>query len=157
MVRLPSSKAEEVLTFIHQRLVRLKEKLEAISPLEKGTFIFTSNITTMYTNIDVDHCLTAMDAWLKAHTNELPDKLLVELIMKALKLVMKSNVFLFGDTWWLQLLGVARGTPCACIIAICFINDIIRIWKTIGDVTASDRAFESLKQDINKFGILRWI
>eukprot|EP00957_Ditylum_brightwellii_P182583 13907704-Ditylum_brightwellii.AAC.1 len=59
-----------------------------------------------------------MEAWLKANVNNLPDKLPVELIMKALNLVMKFNVFSFGDIWWLQLVGVAMGTPCACIIVM---------------------------------------
>eukprot|EP00957_Ditylum_brightwellii_P049955 3786536-Ditylum_brightwellii.AAC.1 len=121
-----------------------------------------------------------MEAWLKAHANKLPDEFPTELILKALKLVMKSNVFSFGNTWWLQLIGVVMGTPCACIIAMLyfglferhfllqkykpwlleymqFIDDVLGIWKTNGDIRASNRAFQSLKEDINKFGILRWV
>eukprot|EP00957_Ditylum_brightwellii_P073947 5619252-Ditylum_brightwellii.AAC.1 len=120
-----------------------------------------------------------MEAWLKAYANELPDKFPTELILKALKLDMKSNMFSFGNTWWLQLIGVTMGTPCACIIAMLyyglfechfllqkykawlleyrhFINNILGIWKTNGDIIASYRAFQSLKEDMNKFGILEW-
>eukprot|EP00957_Ditylum_brightwellii_P068341 5187905-Ditylum_brightwellii.AAC.1 len=92
-----------------------------------------------------------MEAWLKVHANKLPDKFPTELILKALKLVMKSNMFYFENTRWLQLIGVAMGTPCAC-----FINNVLGIWKTNGDITASDRASQSLKEDMNKFGILEW-
>eukprot|EP00957_Ditylum_brightwellii_P057243 4337425-Ditylum_brightwellii.AAC.1 len=120
-----------------------------------------------------------MEAWLKAHANKLPDEFPTELILKALKLVMRSNMFSFGNTWWLQFIGVVMDTPCACIIGmlyfglfehhfllqkykhwlleyICFIDNVLTIWKTNRDTTASVRAFQSLKEDINKFGILRW-
>eukprot|EP00957_Ditylum_brightwellii_P123835 9439916-Ditylum_brightwellii.AAC.1 len=115
-----------------------------------------------------------MEAWLKAHANELPGKFPTELILKALKLVMKSNVFSFGNTWLLQLIEVAMGMPYAYIIAMLyfglfehhfllkkykpwlleyrrFIDNVLGIWKTNGDIIASNRAFQSLKEDINKF------
>eukprot|EP00957_Ditylum_brightwellii_P069010 5238595-Ditylum_brightwellii.AAC.1 len=59
-----------------------------------------------------------MEAWLQDHQNELPDDVPTELITKALALVMKSNVFSFGDTWCVQLIRVAMGTPCPCIITV---------------------------------------
>eukprot|EP00957_Ditylum_brightwellii_P171507 13056631-Ditylum_brightwellii.AAC.1 len=113
-----------------------------------------------------------MEEWLKAYANKLPDKFPAELILKVLNLVMKSNVFSVGNTWWLQLIGVAMVTPCACIIAMlyygpferhfllqkykpwlleyrCFINNALGIWKTNGDITASNRVFQCLKEDIS--------
>ena len=37
--------------------------------------------------------------------------------MSLLTLVMKNNIFTFGDTYWIQLSGTAMGTPVACIYA----------------------------------------
>eukprot|EP00957_Ditylum_brightwellii_P038038 2876957-Ditylum_brightwellii.AAC.1 len=68
--------------------------------------------TSMYNNSDLDHLLEAMDAWLMEHKNKLPKDFSTELIMEALRLVMKSNVFSSGDTCWRQLIGTAIGTPC---------------------------------------------
>eukprot|EP00957_Ditylum_brightwellii_P174167 13260072-Ditylum_brightwellii.AAC.2 len=100
----------------------------------------------MYINIDVDHYITTTETWLRAHKDKLPDDFPTELIIKALTsltLVMKSNVFSFRDTWWVQLIGVAMGSPCA-------------LWQSNNNINASNQAFENFKQDVDKFGILRW-
>ena len=98
----------------------LRADLEKLGILPDGAKMFTTDTTAMYTNIDLDHLLEAMDAWLKEHKDELPDSFPTKLIMEALKLVMKSNVFSFGNTWWKQLIGTAMGMPCACIIAMLY-------------------------------------
>eukprot|EP00957_Ditylum_brightwellii_P211392 15366124-Ditylum_brightwellii.AAC.1 len=146
---------------------------------KKDTTIFTVDATAMYSNIDVDHCITAMEEWPQDHKDEFSNDFPTELIIKSPILVMKSNVFSFGDTWWVQLIGVAMGTPCACIITmlyfglfkhqflllkykkwLCkyrrFIDDVLTVWKLNNDINASLQAFENFKQDIDKFGILRW-
>jgi hypothetical protein len=134
----------------------------------------------MYTNIDLDHLLEAMDAWLKEHKDELLEGFPTKLIMEALKLVMKSNVFSFDNTWWKQLIGTAMGTPCACIIAMlyfglfkrhyllqkyktwllcyCRVSDnVFAIRLTNGNIRESEQAFAQFKKDIDKFGRLRWV
>jgi hypothetical protein len=35
----------------------------------------------------------------------------VEIILRALELIMCQNYFKFGNTYWLQLIGTAMGTP----------------------------------------------
>jgi hypothetical protein len=38
-----------------------------------------------------------------------------EAIICALEIVMRNNLFKFGDTYWLQITGTAMGTPPACM------------------------------------------
>lgn len=33
---------------------------------------------------------------------------------------MKNNIFQFGNIWWLQQIGTAMGTPCACVYTTTF-------------------------------------
>ena len=40
--------------------------------------------------------------------------------MELLTIVMKHNIFKFGDSWWVQNVGTAMGTPVACIYATIF-------------------------------------
>eukprot|EP00957_Ditylum_brightwellii_P024717 1867542-Ditylum_brightwellii.AAC.1 len=91
----------------------LQADLEKLGILPDSAKMFTTDATAMYTNIDLDHLLEAMDAWLKEHKDELPKGFPTKLIMEALELVMKSNVFSFSNTWWKQLIGTAMGTLCA--------------------------------------------
>ena len=74
----------------------------------------------MYTNIDIAHLLHVIKEWLHLHENDLPFDFPKTTILIALELVMRNNIFEFGDTYWRQNIGTAMGTPCACIIAIIY-------------------------------------
>eukprot|EP00957_Ditylum_brightwellii_P017086 1288597-Ditylum_brightwellii.AAC.1 len=125
----------------------------------------------MSTNIALDHLIEAMDAWLKEHKDKLPEDFATKLILEALKLVMKSNVFSSGNTWWKQLIETTMGMPCACIVAmlyfglfkrhyflqkykpwlLCycrFIDNVFAIWLKNGNIRESKQAFAQLKKDI---------
>eukprot|EP00957_Ditylum_brightwellii_P164933 12557819-Ditylum_brightwellii.AAC.1 len=73
----------------------LYTELEKLGVLPDDAKVFTTDATLIYTNINIDHLLEAMDAWLKEHKDELPNQLPTELIMEAFRLVMKSNDFSF--------------------------------------------------------------
>jgi hypothetical protein len=90
--------------------------------------------------------------------------------MKALRLVMMNNIFIFGDTFWKQLTGTAMGTPPAppwatlyyalheqrfvprytanLLLYKRFIDDVFGIWRTDGSA-ASLAAWERFKRDMN--------
>jgi hypothetical protein len=61
----------------------------------------------MYTNINTDHALQIIGHYLRNHC-ECPN---VEAIMQALSILMRNNIFCFGDTFWKQLTGTAMGAP----------------------------------------------
>ena len=89
---------------------------------------------------------------------------------------MTKNVFQFGNTWWLQLIGTAMGTLCACAYAtlffvyhgrtflrenyqdnlllyLRFIYDILIIWKKS---TNESNTFISFNKYLNDRCKLEW-
>ena len=67
----------------------------------------------MYTNIDTNYALEVMRLFLEELKKEgkLPPDFNIEMIMQAAKLIVKWNIFKFGDTFFKQLRGKAMGTP----------------------------------------------
>ena len=80
-----------------------------------NTSLFTSDAVSMYTNIHLDHALPVILEFLKA--TELGQQICrkesinTSALAAALELVMRNNVFCFGDTYFLQTSGTAMGTP----------------------------------------------
>ena len=80
----------------------------------------------MYTNILTEEGLATIEKYLYTFKEEcykltpLGDSFNIPMILALLKIVMTTNVFMFGDTWWLQQMGTAMGTPVACIYATLF-------------------------------------
>ena len=133
----------------------------------------------MYTNIDVNHSIAILHAWFHEFHNKLLPDIPTNLILTALEIVMKNNIFTFGDTHWLQLKGTAMGTPCACMIASIyfayhehtlilpkykkqilfykqFIDDVFYLWNKEIPTNSVSPTFEDFKTDMNNFGSLRW-
>jgi hypothetical protein len=76
--------------------------------------IFTADAKSMYTNIDTTTGINTFKEFLSANADKLPKKLPASLFLHILEIVMRNNIFSFGDTYWLQLTGTAMGTPAAC-------------------------------------------
>lgn len=76
--------------------------------LPPNALLFTADATSMYTNIPTVRALRLIGEYL---TRKQFAGIPVTCVMKALKIVMKNNVFKFGDTYWLQKTGTAMGTP----------------------------------------------
>jgi len=80
-----------------------------------NTSLFTSDTVSMYTNIHLDHALPATLEFLKS--SELGQQICrkeninTSTLAAALELVMRNNVFCFGDTSFLQTSGTTMGTP----------------------------------------------
>jgi hypothetical protein len=90
----------------------LKSILEDLPPLLDHAMLFTSDATSMYTNIDTNHALHVIGRLI----HKIDGKPNIAL-MAALRLIMTNNIMQLGDTFWLQLLGTAMGTPPACAYA----------------------------------------
>ena len=96
----------------------LLEQLNQLGPLPPGAKLFTADAVSMYTNIDTDHGIKTIQQWLILHKHELPtDFPPIGFIVRALKIVMKQNVFQLDDTFWKQEKGTAMGTSVACLVA----------------------------------------
>jgi hypothetical protein len=91
---------------------------------------------------------------------------------------MENNIFSFGDTFWLQPLGTAMGTPSACayamvpfgyhenttiLITFCpnllyyrrYIDDVLGIW--VPSPHYNIVTWNMFKQQLNNWGSLKWV
>ncbi|KAL7531397.1 hypothetical protein ACHAWF_003752 [Thalassiosira exigua] len=138
--------------------------------------MFTMDVTAMYTNIETDHGLSMIKKFFKLFKDLLPNGFLRELILLALRLIMKNNVFELGTSHFnKELNGRAMITPPACMYATInyAVHEILRLLKNMrssylttpaGSMTAlffgNDRdnplVYYRFCQDLDDFGILRW-
>jgi len=84
-----------------------RQQLEGLT-LPPGAKLFTSDATAMYTKIPTNKAIRRIGKYIKTHAYQGAKK---RCLMAALKMVMKLNVFKFGDTYWQQKTGTAMGTP----------------------------------------------
>ena len=82
---------------------------------DPGTLLLTMDAVSMYTNIHLGHALPVFTHFFTVteQGKEIIRKAGVSAyaIIHALDIVMKNNIFAFGDTFWLQKAGTAMGTP----------------------------------------------
>ena len=151
----------------------LLAKMKTLGRLPPGAKVFTADANSMYTNIDTEHAIRVISAWLDSLSDQLPLDFPVNAVKEAMKIVMRNNIFEWGDIYFRQLLGTAMGTSAACmwatayygvhesnnllpaysahlILYVRFIDDIFGIWN------GTDKAWQAFKRDINDFGILTW-
>ena len=154
----------------------LLDMLERLGQLPPNAWLFTADANSMYTNIDTDHAIEVIGMWLDSLKDQLPPDFPLEAVKEAMELVMKNNIFEWGDLYFLQLLGTAMGTSAACMWAtiyfavhengkliptyesnlllfVRYIDDIFGIWI---DTAESPNAWNNFIADTNDFGILTW-
>ena len=154
---------------------QLLDQLDELETLPPNARLFTADANSMYTNINTDHALLVITEWLDDMEEQglLPAAFPTKAVIEAMELVMRNNVFVFGDLYFLQLIGTAMGTSSACMWAtlyfaihemkvlipryqhclstFCrFIDDMFGIW------TGTELEFEQFKIDTDNFGILTW-
>ncbi|KAL7523170.1 hypothetical protein ACHAXR_000053, partial [Thalassiosira sp. AJA248-18] len=98
---------------------QLLDIIKEQGPLPPNAKLFTADANSMYTNIDTDHALEVISEWLfeMRAADKLPPGFPLEAVIEAMELVMKNNIFSWGDLYFLQLLGTAMGTSSACMWA----------------------------------------
>jgi len=150
-------------------------ELERLPKLPMNAKVFTLDAQSMYTNIDTTHALEVFKTFF---TDIKLDVKHAKLLLDATELVMRNNIFAFGDTYWLQLTGTAMGTPPAPMYATLYyyihertiipkyqkqlifyrryIDDGNGIWIPHNDPAEDNRIWNSFQQDVNNFGKLRW-
>jgi DNA-binding MarR family transcriptional regulator len=153
----------------------LKKELASLSIDPSRARFFTADAVSMYTNIDTDHALPVISNFLRysSHCSDID----AEPIICALELIMRNNMFKFGDTYWLQTTGTAMGTPPACMYAILYygihelnfyprfqslvplykryIDDVIGLWIMDNDPATDARNWAEFKEAL-PFGKLTW-
>ena len=156
----------------------LKDMLMPLSPLPPGARIFTADAKSMYTNIDTEKALIEIAQHIHQRSNRFQD-IPADALIESLALIMRNNVFQFGDTFWHQLTGTAMGTPPAPTYANIFfaiherrvlpkysknlllhkryIDDIFGIWIPSDDTNADDTQWEKFKDEIDDYHGLRWL
>ena len=145
--------------------------------LPAGALLFSVDAVGMYGNIDTDHGIEVTEKFLDLYGNRISDKIPKEFIISILKLIMKRNIFSFGDTFWKQTSGTAMGTSCAVNYAFLymgllemlrllndfkqwmpwygrFIDDGLGIW--LSHRSGSAQAWERFMSCLNNWGKLKW-
>ncbi|KAL7552329.1 hypothetical protein ACHAWF_015564 [Thalassiosira exigua] len=151
----------------------LLRRLKNLGPLPRNARLFTADAKSMYTNIDTEHAITVITVWLDSL--DLPNDYPLGAVKEAMVLVMKNNIFEWGDMYFLQLLGTAMATSAACMWAtiyyavhemgllipkyrnnlllfLRYIDDMFGIWIDDGNPTRC----QEFQRDVDNFGILTW-
>ena len=141
-----------------------------------GAMLFTGDAVSMFNNIDPNHAIPVISRWMEKLNDEgkLPSGFMLEAVKEAMTLIMRNNFFEFGNLYFLQLVGTAMGTSSAndwatiyygihestclepkwgkyLLMFVRFLDDMNGVWT--GNHT---NKWEEFKEDMNKFGILRW-
>jgi len=139
-----------------------------------GAKIFIANASSMYTNINSTSGIQASRTLFTIYSHLIPPTFPTNLFLTTLKLVMENNIFMFGDTFWLQNSGMAMGTPAAPLYATLtfgiheyinilprftsniyyyrrYLDGLFCIWLPSIDTTWND-----FKLILNSFGKLTW-
>eukprot|EP00957_Ditylum_brightwellii_P060116 4565219-Ditylum_brightwellii.AAC.1 len=116
--------AKAIPTYFNN-LFDLKKELVDLD-IPPNTFLFTADATSMYTNICTDAALQEIWDYINGIKLNYPD-ISHKALISALTLIMKFNIFKFGDSYWLQKQGTAMDAPPARTYATVFqgIKDIL--------------------------------
>ena len=154
----------------------LKHLLDELS-LPPNALLFTSDATSMYTNIKTTPALECISDFLRAVQQDY-NHLHCEALIEALHIVFRNNLFKFGDTFWRQISGTAMGTPPAPAWATIFfaiyemklvprwqthllfykrfIDDVFGVWLTHPDPIVNKRLWTDFCTAMNGWHGLEW-
>jgi hypothetical protein len=154
----------------------LKDILDKMR-LPPNALLFTSDATSMYTNIKTTPALEEVSKFLRnqQHTFGHYDRVA---LTEALHLVFRNNILKFGDTFWRQISGTAMGTPPAPPWATVtyalhenemlprwqdqvhfykrFIDDVIGVWLLHPDPSRNQELWDAFCADMNGWHGLEW-
>ena len=139
--------------------------------------LFSADAVSMYTNIKTTEALWEIGQYL--HRNDRKFRgVPIDALMSALTLIMRNNMFQFGDTYWLQISGTAMGTPPAppyanlyfaihearfvkkysdnLLLYKRFIDDVIGIWIPSATKEEDATAWSNFSTDLNSYHGLQW-
>ena len=102
-------------------------QVDKLKSLPENAILVVLDIVALYTNIPPDEAAECVRASLEERpVKEIPTHFLTRM----LEIILKYNIFEFGETTWMQDIGVSMGTPPAPSIANIFmarnVDDVIR-------------------------------
>jgi hypothetical protein len=143
-------------------------------PLPVGAKPFSVDAVGMYCYIDIEHGIEVTKEFMNCYGDRIKDfNVPADFVIRCLTLVMKMNIFQFGDMFWKQVNGTAMGTSCADHYAFLymgllemleliedfkpwlrFIDNGLGIWLTrrLGAATA----WNDFKRRLNQWGKIKW-
>ena len=89
----------------------LQEKFP--SGIPTGGKLFSIDAISMYSNIDTDHGIAVVKEFFEKYKEQLPSNTPTDFLIESLTIIMKENIFQFGDTYWIQEKGCTMGTSAA--------------------------------------------
>ena len=162
------------LQYVTKSSFTFVEDLKKLQPNGNWT-MFTCDAVSFYTNVDTNHAIKEIsDFFNETGICEKHGKN-KEQILKAIEIVMKHNLFIFGDTFWLQIDGTAMGGPPAPMYATLYffihkrkiiikypqlvfyqqyIDDGYGVWDKVDPET--EHQWHAPQQDFQSHGKLRW-
>jgi hypothetical protein len=113
-------KMKQLLYLIPSYIKNSTELLQQLDNLEipPGAKLFTADASSMYTNKDTTTGIDAISRLLQKHKDSNDSSFPTEFFLRTMEIIMNNNIFLFGDTYWIQLKGTAMGTPAAPLYSI---------------------------------------
>eukprot|EP00804_Cyclotella_cryptica_P011959 CCRYP_004435-RA/>CCRYP_004435-RA protein AED:0.36 eAED:0.36 QI:0/-1/0/1/-1/1/1/0/252 len=98
-----------------------------------GSLLFTSDATSMYTNIKTQPAIAHISEYLcgderRTFTHYNPDA-----IIEAIHIVFENNIIAFGDTYWQQIsgtgMGISPAPPWATIFYGLYESSLLKRWR----------------------------
>jgi hypothetical protein len=65
--------------------------------------VLIDDALSMYTNIDTTTGIDALSKLLPTHKESTDPSFPTEIFLTAIEIIMNNNIFMFGDTYWIQL------------------------------------------------------
>jgi hypothetical protein len=140
--------------------------------------LFTADAVSMYTNIPTNTAINIIGQKLRRYASSNDSSYPVNAVQSALSLIMRNNVFTFGDMTFKQLNGTAMGTPPAPPYATLyysvyedsflhafndsvlfykrFIDDVIGIWLCDPDSVTNEDQWCAFQAAMNQGRGLSW-
>lgn len=155
----------------------LKQQLSQLH-LPPNARYFTADAVSMYTNIPTNYALLTLSRYFKSYRLNTDNSFPADAVGSALSLIMRNNVFTFGDMHFKQLNGTAMGTPPAPPYATIyygihensfldkykdsllfyrrFIDDVVGIWLCHPDRNEDQRLWSKFQHEMNAYKGLTW-
>ena len=108
----------------------LRDTIDFLNYLPKtvpeSTILLSFDVTSLYTNINHELGVKAMEYWINKHPGSLNPRFSKEFIIDSILLILTNNTFTFDDRIFLQKKGTAMGTkmaPCYATLVLGYLEN----------------------------------